>query len=76
LLKIRARDANVASKLLARSDELEQLAAGQRDGLPMLEGWRFEQFGADALALVEGKLGFAVLDGKLIMTRTDTKLTS
>ncbi len=76
LLKIRARDANVASKLLARSDELEQLAAGQRDRLPMLEGWRFEQFGADALALVEGKLGFAVLDGKLIMTRTDTKLTS
>jgi ribonuclease D len=76
LLKIRARDANVASKLLARSEELEQLAAGQRDGLPMLEGWRFEQFGADALALVEGKLGFAVLDGKLIMTRTDAELTS
>ncbi len=76
LLKIRARDANVASKLLARSDELEQLAAGQRDGLPMLEGWRFEQFGADALALVDGKLGFAVLDGKLIMTRTETELRS
>jgi ribonuclease D len=71
LLKIRARDANVASRLLARSDELELLAAGQRDGLPMLQGWRFDQFGADALALVEGKLGFAVLDGKLIMTRTD-----
>jgi ribonuclease D len=72
LLKIRSRDANVASRLLARSDELEMLAAGQRDGLAILEGWRYEQFGADALALVEGKLAFAVLDGKLRMTRTES----
>ncbi|WP_219892845.1 ribonuclease D [Aquisediminimonas profunda] len=70
LLKIRAREINVAARLLARSEELELLAAGQRTGLPMLEDWRFDQFGQDALALVEGKLAFAVLDGKLCMTRT------
>ncbi|MFO1241377.1 MAG: ribonuclease D [Sphingomonadaceae bacterium] len=70
LLKIRAREISVAARLLARSDELELLAAGQRTGLPMLEDWRFDQFGRDALALVEGKLAFAVLDGKLCMTRT------
>ena len=69
LLKIRSRDANVASRLLARSEELELLAAGKRTGLTILEGWRYEQFGADALALVEGKLAFAVRDGKLCMTR-------
>jgi ribonuclease D len=71
LLKIRAREINVASRLLARSDDLEALAAGQRDGLAVLQDWRFEQFGSDALALVEGKLGFAVRDGKLVMTRAD-----
>jgi ribonuclease D len=71
LLKIRARDIDVASKLLARSEELEALAAGVRKGLPMLEGWRFDQFGRDALDLVEGRLGFAVTDGKLKMTRTE-----
>lgn len=71
LLKIRAREIDVAPKLLARSDELELLAAGQRTGLAMLEGWRFEQFGRDALDLVEGRLGFAVLNGKLKMTRTE-----
>ena len=71
LLKIRARDIDVAAKLLARSEELEALAAGQRDGLAMLEGWRHEQFGKEALALVEGRLGFAVRNGKLTMTRTD-----
>ncbi|MCP3733668.1 ribonuclease D [Sphingomonas sp. RP10(2022)] len=71
LLKIRSRDIDVASRLLARSDELEALASGVRTGLPMLEGWRFDQFGRDALDLVEGRLGFAVKGGKLKMTRTE-----
>ncbi|WP_188054929.1 ribonuclease D [Sphingosinithalassobacter sp. CS137] len=71
LLKIRARDINVAARLLARSDDLEALAAGQRDRLAILEGWRYEQFGRDALALVEGQLGFTVRNGKLKMTRTE-----
>ena len=72
LLKIRSRDIDVASKLLARSEELEALAAGVRDGLPMLQGWRYDQFGHEALDLVEGRLAFAVKGGKLLMTRTDT----
>ncbi|WNO52549.1 ribonuclease D [Stakelama saccharophila] len=71
LLKIRSRDISVASRLLARSDDLEALAAGQRDNLPVLQGWRYEQFGRDALALVEGRLGFTVRGGKLKMTRTE-----
>jgi len=70
LLKIRSRDIDVASRLLARSEELEALAAGQRDGLAILTGWRFDQFGRDALDLVEGRLGFTVIGGKLKMTRT------
>ena len=71
LLKIRSRDIDVASRLLARSEELEALAAGQRDGLSILQGWRYDQFGRDALDLVEGRLGFAVRNGKLRMTRTE-----
>ncbi|MBT2189365.1 ribonuclease D [Sphingobium nicotianae] len=71
LLKIRSREINVAARLLARSDDLELLAAGVRNGLPILEGWRFEQFGRDALDLVEGRMAFAVRDGKLLMTRTE-----
>lgn len=70
LLKIRSREIDVASRLLTRSDELEALAAGVRD-LPVLEGWRYEVFGRDALDLVEGKLGFGVEAGKLKMTRID-----
>lgn len=70
LLKIRSREIDVAARLLTRSEELEMLAAGVRK-LPMLEGWRFETFGRDALELVEGKLGFAVEHGRLKMTRID-----
>ncbi|HEY1605192.1 MAG TPA: ribonuclease D [Allosphingosinicella sp.] len=71
LLKIRSRETNVAARLIARSEELELLAAGRREGLAILEGWRFEQFGRDALDLVEGRLAFAVRGGKLAMTRTE-----
>ncbi|KMS60307.1 ribonuclease D [Novosphingobium barchaimii LL02] len=71
LLKIRAREIDAASRLLARSDELELLAAGVRKNLSLLEGWRYEVFGRDALDLVEGKLAFAVENGKLKMTHVD-----
>jgi ribonuclease D len=70
LLKIRTREIDVAARLLTRSDELEALAAGVRK-LPVLEGWRYEVFGRDALELVEGRLGFGVEKGRLKMTRID-----
>jgi len=71
LLKIRSREIDVAARLLARSEELEQLAAGVRANLAILDGWRHEQFGQDALDLVEGKLAFAVVSGRLKMTHVD-----
>ena len=70
LLKIRAREIDVAARLLTRAEEMEALAAGVRD-LPVLQGWRFEVFGKDALDLVEGKLAFAVEKGRLKMTHID-----
>jgi ribonuclease D len=70
LLKIRAKESNVAARLIARSDELEQIAGGVREGLSVLTGWRRELFGEDALDLVEGRLAFAVENGRFRMTRT------
>jgi len=71
LLKIRARELNVASRLIARSDDLEALAAGRRDDIPMMQGWRYDVFGHAALDLVEGRMGFAVKHGKLVMSEID-----
>ena len=75
LLKIRAREIDVAARLLTRADEMEALAAGVRE-LPVLEGWRYEVFGRDALELVEGKLAFAVENGRLKMTHIDDMQSS
>jgi ribonuclease D len=69
LLKIRAKEAGVAAKLIARSDELESLAAGVRSDLNILSGWRYDEFGRDAVDLVEGRLAFATENGKLKMSR-------
>ena len=68
LLKVRARDADVAPRLIARAEDLEAVAAGARDGMPLLTGWRYEVFGKDAIALVEGRMGFSVKDGKMVMS--------
>ena len=63
----------MAARLIARSDELEALAAGVRNNLNILSGWRYEEFGKDALDLVEGRLGFAIENGKLKMSRLATQ---
>lgn len=55
----------VAPKLIATSDELEKIARGQDDDLPSLKGWRYELFGADALAIKEGRLGLVVRKGRV-----------
>ena len=68
---MRAKEADVAPKLICRTDELDAVAAGQRDGLSMLEGWRYDVFGKDALALVEGRLAFSVRGGKMVMSAVD-----
>lgn len=73
LLKIRCREIDIASRLLTRSDELEALAAGVRN-LPILEGWRYEVFGKEALELVEGRMAFTVKDGKMVMTHLGTEV--
>lgn len=68
LLKIRSREIDIASRLLTKADELEALATGMRD-LPILNTWRYDVFGKDALELVEGRMAFAVEKGRLKMTR-------
>jgi ribonuclease D len=36
-----------------------------------LSGWRFDEFGRDALDLVEGRLAFATENGKLKLSRIE-----
>jgi ribonuclease D len=62
LLKARAEEAGVASKLIATVADLEKIAADDAADTQALQGWRREAFGADALKVKRGELAL-VLDG-------------
>jgi ribonuclease D len=62
LLKARAEDTGVASKLIATVSDLEMIANDDEADSPALKGWRLEAFGADALRIKRGELAL-VLDG-------------
>jgi ribonuclease D len=59
LLRLRCDEADVATRLVASSDELDRIAAGKRD-VHALRGWRREIFGKDAIDLVEGRVALAL----------------
>jgi len=65
LLKARAEDAGVASKLIATVSDLEMIANDDNAKTPALSGWRREAFGEDALKLKRGELAL-VLDGSRV----------
>jgi len=62
LLKAKAEDAGVASKLIATVADLEKIAHDDAAPVQALQGWRRDLFGADALRLKRGELA-VVLDG-------------
>ncbi len=64
LLKAKSEKLGVAQKLIATSSDLDEIAAGLRDGAA-LKGWRLKAFGEDALKLCDGKLGLRA-DGKSV----------
>lgn len=68
LLKARAEEANVAPKLIATVPDLERLAATEKGDGPLLQGWRREVFGEDALRLKRGELAL-VLEGSRVRVR-------
>ena len=65
LLAAKCEQHNVAPKLLASSEELDRLASEDEPDLPVLQGWRREMFGADALALKAGQITLGV-EGKRV----------
>lgn len=66
LLKMKSTEFGVAAKLIATSEQLEDMAEGKNADNPVLKGWRWELFGKEALGILRGKQGFAMKDGRLI----------
>ena len=65
LLKATAGRHGVAPKLIATTDELEQIARSSDADTPALRGWRLKLFGEDALALKRGELSLTIRKGSV-----------
>ena len=66
LLKLKCEKHDVAQKLIATVNDMEQIAAfGQNANVPALQGWRQEVFGIDALKLRSGQLAMVIKDHNL-----------
>lgn len=65
LLKATAGKHGVAPKLIATSDELEEIARCESEDAPVLRGWRRKLFGDDALALKRGELALSIDRGEV-----------
>ena len=57
LLMIIATDLKVAPKIIANTEELQQLARGNND-VPCMNGWRRDVFGEKVLLFKQGALSF------------------
>ena len=71
LLKSTAGHHGVAPKLIATSDELEDIARSDDADVPMLKGWRKKLFGDDALKLKRGELALRIKDGEVTVLPAD-----
>jgi ribonuclease D len=67
VVKLRARENKVAVPLLASRKDLEALAGGQRDGSPLLEGWRRAIVGDELVEVIDGKVSMRVKNGRLVL---------
>lgn len=66
LLRICSAEVGVTPRLVASTEELEQLALEDAPDIPVLQGWRREVFGNEALALKEGKIALTIKKNKII----------
>ncbi|PZR93332.1 MAG: ribonuclease D [Stutzerimonas stutzeri] len=65
LLKATADAERVAPKIIASSDDLEEIAGDDEADVPALHGWRRELFGEKALALKNGALALRIVRGRV-----------
>jgi ribonuclease D len=67
LVRSRSRLHRVAPEVLTNTDELERLAAGEREGIAVLSGWRLGLLGKELLALLEGRLSLVIHRGAVVV---------
>jgi ribonuclease D len=59
LLNAVAEQNNVAARLIAGADDIEALALDESETNPVMQGWRKDMFGDDALRLIRGEIALS-----------------
>jgi ribonuclease D len=68
LLKAKSEQLGVAARLIASAADLDAIAAGERD-LPLMQGWRREAFGDDAMRLCRGEIALSAKGNEVRIVR-------
>jgi len=68
LLKMKSEEHDVAHRMIASNEDLDQIAAFGKDAeVEAMSGWRYKVFGEPAMQLLEGKIAFGIEDKKIIL---------
>ncbi len=70
LLQLKAAEHEVSPKLMASQDDLETLLKSHPDHSPLLQGWRSDIFGHDALRLLKGEVAMKLQGQKVKLIST------
>ena len=65
LVRLRAKENDIALQTLASHDDLAKVARGHTDEVAVMRGWRRSIVGDELLELLEGKLTLRLVDGEL-----------
>ena len=69
LVRLRARENDIAMQILASHGELARVARGYRTDVDVLKGWRRAIIGEELLDLLAGKLALSLGPDGLVVTR-------
>lgn len=69
IVKLRAKENNIAPQTLSSNSDLNKIARGTRSGIATLSGWRKKIVGDELLDLIDGKLSLSIDNDKLKVSK-------
>lgn len=70
LVRLRAKENDIAFQTLANHDELKAIARGHYEGVELLDGWKYEVIGRELLDLMDGKIALSIEGHHVVVKRT------
>tara|TARA_B110000305_G_scaffold107827_1_gene121374 strand:- start:42584 stop:43723 length:1140 start_codon:yes stop_codon:yes gene_type:complete len=68
VLKIQSKKFNIVQRLIATSEDLENIAKSKKSSIDMLDGWRYEIFGEIAKKIKNGDISISVKNGTVSLS--------